>query len=634
MDKPVNIPIQKIEFLTRCRYGRSRFNIAPNDTVLGKSERTIMITCPACEKGAKTHPDKNHPVAKLKLRARQATAFLIDRNTAKADPAIMKSIFWYWFFRPKLWWVMLNLPLLVVMFCIYIGFSLDTHFASILPFPHLFLNPRGEGTFILLLFFMIGSTLMLSVPTHIIACLMLIRKKEEYFLILRNRNFPFFKYPDNSKVANIITDITFYTTDEKFEPHDWKIMYCEDYDFDHQNFGRKGDTSQHREMSLCIEREFAKRGRVWTDSGNLIEYFSKDSAEDSSKIKSIHFCGMDITVYHDINAFRKGAIENGRAAILLNKRYSYESIMRSLFGCIDDTAGENSLKRAVTAGPVVCFNCLNELSGVQLLEGITKDGFVITWCPKCFSNKILYVYLAPETQNITIDHVRMLKAYSRHHARLYWERHPGYSKIPDACGQTIRRGHGFSFFNGDICCDQCFQKSWISDEETLKNIQKFPYYFGVGTLDRAKEWSKSHQGEFRQLCAELGYCKPSIGSPKKGEGSITAAKGFKVGENGKLVTWGDGHQAVFSDLPDWQVKFLLENSKLELPHNLDSEAIWEIISSLSAQIVMKNMLYDNSELDNDSIMGLAAMKIALWYAIEKNTNLENAKQTIKNLVDS
>jgi hypothetical protein len=215
--------------------------------------------------------------------------------------------------------------------------------------------------------------------------------------------------------------------------------------------------------------------------------------------------GRDCWVYDDFAAFSKSAIDNREAAFLLNGKYGYVTVMTELQETMKEEACDESFVAAVSAGALICDVCSYDFSASDQIAEISRDSTGATSCPSCSSDRVLYVYANPGTDDITIEDVKILKAYSRHYAQLYWERHPEWTEIPHVCGEIIQRGYGFSHFGSDITCETCFKEAWGSDEATLEKIKDNRDYFGAGLLDKARAWSETHRDDFHRFCGELGY---------------------------------------------------------------------------------------------------------------------------------
>lgn len=113
---------------------------------------------------------------------------------------------------------------------------------------------------------------------------------------------------------------------------------------------------------------------------------------------------------------------------------------------------------------------------------------------------------------------------------------------------------------------------------------------------------------------------------KKGEVMPSNQGGVIVTQQGRFLNWGQGHQAQFSNIPEWQIKFMLENGGMEFPTDMSEKFIWDTIDACSMEIIMKAKLNGGGEMDNDELFGLVLMKMSLWYAVEKDISLKEAQE--------
>lgn len=288
-----------------------------------------------------------------------------------------------------------------------------------------------------------------------------------------------------------------------------------------EEMNRQRDNSDQNEVDNLLAQATFKdfpESRTPEEFENLAkvkDMINEDSAQcfDPGRLpedivpKSLNIRGRDLILYNDFLEFSKAAIEQRDAAIKLNRNLSYLDVMQELAKYMQENAPHNSFEKAVSKGALVCESCQHEYPFETQMQAMSDESNDSLVCPQCGSIEALYAYSNPDSDDVTIEDIKILKAYSRHYAQLYWEKNSNLFEIAHVCGEIIKRGNGFSHFGSDITCEKCFKKAWGSDEEVLDKIKNNRDYFGAGLLDKARKWSQTHKGDFLRFCAELGYKK-------------------------------------------------------------------------------------------------------------------------------
>lgn len=219
-----------------------------------------------------------------------------------------------------------------------------------------------------------------------------------------------------------------------------------------------------------------------------------------------HIRGRNVLVYSDFVTFSQSAIDKRDVAFSLNQ-IGYGVAMQKLFKYMEKHAPDKTFIGAVSKGALVCENCLYDFPFSAQVQAMDSD--IAPSCPQCGSKDALYVYSNPAANDITIQDIRILKAFSRYYAEAWWNKNQ-WPEVQCTCGKKIIRYKGFHLFGSDITCDSCVQKLWGSDDIFFKKMVDDQDWLGTGMIDKAREWSKTHKKDFQRFYAELYPQEESI----------------------------------------------------------------------------------------------------------------------------